>query len=166
MHPRSWPTRGVGLQDVSDQTLASLAKSSQYCISGTPPMMVMLNSPTRSTCLYQLEDGIQQEDDCTAGSLLPPLTDGQRCLHYRSIQVLLMIMATTRVPLMACSRPASTADYLVPGMSARRLSLCYPAAPHLTAAADFAWPSMIKLPLMSQLAGTGGLPGWGVYTVD
>ena len=73
-------------------------------------MMVMLNSLTRSTCLYQLEDGIQQEDDCTAGSLLPPLTDDQRRLHYRSIRVLLMIMVTTRVPLMAWSRPASTAD--------------------------------------------------------
>ena len=73
-------------------------------------MMFMLNSPTRSTCLYQLKDGIQQKDDCTAGSLLSPLTDDRRRLLYRSIRVLLMIMVTTRVLLMAWSRPASTAD--------------------------------------------------------
>ena len=77
-----------------------------------------------------------------------------------ALQVLLMNMVTTRVLLMAWSRPASNADYLVPGMPATL------PAPHLTAAADFAWPSMIKLSLLSQLAGTGGLPGWGVYTVD
>ena len=58
----------------------------------------------------QLKAGIQQKDDCTAGSLLSPLTDDRRCLLYRSIRVLLMIIVTNRVLLMAWSRPASTAD--------------------------------------------------------
>ena len=72
----------------------------------------------------QLKAGIQQKDDCTAGSLLSPLTDDRKRPSYRSIRVLLVIMATTRVLIMAWSRPASTQTNLVPGMSARRLNLC------------------------------------------
>ena len=49
---------------------------------------------------------------------LPPLTQGQRCLHFRTITGAAFNLATTRVLLMVWSRPTSTADYLVPGMSA------------------------------------------------
>ena len=57
----------------------------------------------------QLKDGIQLKGDCTAGSLLLSLTDDQRRLHHWAIRVLLMVMVTTRVPLMWI-RPVSTAD--------------------------------------------------------
>ena len=57
----------------------------------------------------QLKNGIQLKGDCTTGSLLLSLTDDQRRLHLWAIQVLLMAIVTTRVPLMWI-RPAPTAD--------------------------------------------------------
>ena len=57
----------------------------------------------------QLKNGIQLKGDCTTGSLLLSLTDDQRRLHHWAIRVLLMVMVTTRVPLMWI-RPVSTAD--------------------------------------------------------
>ena len=75
---------------------------------GVSVLQTSLCAPLKSTCLYQLEDGTQ----------LPLLTKGQRCLHFRTITGAALNMAMTRVLLMVWSRPTSTADYLVPGMSA------------------------------------------------
>ena len=65
-----------------------------------------------------------------------------------ALQVLLMNMVTTRVLHMVWSLPASNAEPLG-ARNARPQTLF-----------------MIKLSLLSQLAGTRGLPEWGVYTVD
>ena len=113
MHLRNWPTRGL------DRKTSQFKHWHHWPSQASTVSLVLLQMMiTLSSLQDQLSSINWRMAHSRKTTALPPLTKGQRCLHFRSITGAAFNMATTRVLLMVWNRPTSTADYLVPGMSA------------------------------------------------